>query len=430
MRPSFWILSTGTELSQGRSKDTNSSEIARQLSDHGFDVKGISILPDDPKMLLTYLQWLSGQSDLNGLIMTGGLGPTSDDHTINMLSEFTGQKIIEDPKAKRRLEAITRRRSGINFDAARLQIRVLAETAVIDNHTGLAPGILGSVSRNTTGLPFYFTALPGVPTEMQSMCKVAIQILQDKLKPASVHRIDFYIYDEPESDFQKSIFNSNGLCPESLKHDPDFRWGISATPGCLKLFLEHESDLSAIDDLRQKIQQFYQLRYTERPIDELLPELLINQALTVSLAESCTGGLIAKLITDRSGSSSYFMGSAVTYSNQSKSDLLHVDQKIINEYGAVSEECAHAMAKQARKAFGSDIAVSVTGIAGPTGGSKEKPVGTVFCSFNSETSERTFRLFFPLDRQRVREYTANTVLYRLYSWLIQSARQNAKVGTG
>lgn len=415
MRPSFWILSTGTELATGRSRDTNSGEIARELADHGFDVMGISILPDNPEILLACLQWLQSRSDVTGLIMTGGLGPTSDDHTVDVLARWTGSSIIEDRDSLERLESFARLRRRIDINTARRQVRVLADAEVIPNPTGLAPGILGSIERRES--PLWYAALPGVPSEMRPMCKTVIDRLRKRLPVIFVHRLEFYIYEEPESDFQKIVFNAGGLAPESLKNDPAFRWGVAAMPGSLKVFFEHETDREAITALSMAVQSHYGERFLPRSVEELLPELLLEKRMTLALAESCTGGLIAKTITDRPGSSTYFAGSAVTYSNRSKQDLLDVPEEVLITSGAVSEACALAMADGARRAFQASIAVSVTGIAGPDGGSAEKPVGTVYAAITTATDRTTFQLFYPMDRDRIREYTTRTVLFRLYRFL-------------
>ncbi len=414
MRPSFWILSTGTELAQGRSRDTNSSEIARKLAHAGFDVRGISILPDDPEILLAYLTWLQSRNDVNGLIMTGGLGPTADDHTIDVLARWTGHDIIEDPTSLHRLQAFARLRKRIDVETARRQVRVLANAEVIHNKTGLAPGILGSVPRQQ---PLWYCALPGVPSEMRPMCDAVINTLREKLNAAPGHRVEFHVYEEPESDFQKTVFNEDGIAPASLKNDPGFRWGVAAIPGSLKVFFEHEKEPDGILALQQAIIKHYGDRFLPRSVDELLPEYLLQRGLTLALAESCTGGLIAKTLTDRPGSSAYFAGSAVTYSNQSKVNVLGVPQSILEEHGAVSPECALAMAEGARRVFSADIAVSVTGIAGPDGGTQEKPVGTVYSAIVMKNDSTGFRLFYPMDRERVRDYTNQSVLFRLYSWL-------------
>lgn len=415
MRPSFWILSTGTELAQGRSRDTNSAEIARKLADLGFDVIGISILPDDPEIILAYLQWLQSRNDVTALIMTGGLGPTSDDHTIDVLGRWTGSALIEDPTALRRLEAFARLRRRIDIETARRQVRVLADADVIPNNTGLAPGVLGSVARETQ--PLWYCALPGVPSEMRPMCDMAIDRLREKIHATPVHRVEFHVYEEPESDFQKTVFNDGGLAADALKSDPAFRWGVAAMPGSLKAFFEHETDERVITELQQAVQSHYGERFLHRSVEELLPEWLLEKGITVSFAESCTGGLLAKTITDRAGSSAYFAGSAVTYSNQSKQDLLSVPEGILTTFGAVSEECALAMADGALKAFHADAAVSVTGIAGPDGGTPEKPVGTVYSAIVTANERIAFKLFYPMDRERVREYTTRSILFRLYRFL-------------
>ncbi|MBW7857217.1 MAG: nicotinamide-nucleotide amidohydrolase family protein [Leptonema sp. (in: Bacteria)] len=414
MRTALWVLSTGTELAQGHSRDTNAPEIAAKMADFGFDVAGFSTLPDDPKLILNHFQWLLNQPNIHGFIMTGGLGPTDDDYTIDVLAEWIHSDIFEDSQALERLKAVRLRRRLLDIETARRQVRVLKKAEVIENQTGLAPGVFGRYPDSN----FWFVALPGVPTEMRPMSEIALQKLQKQYNTNKVNRFDAYIYEEPESEFQRVAFNKqNSLVPISIQSDSQFRWGVSAKPNVLKVFFEHETDRSMLKTIESALETYYQSRFLLQPIEELLHNLLIEQNLTLSLAESCTGGLIAKLITDIAGSSAYFLGSAVTYSNQTKNRLLNVSNEILEEYGAVSEQCALAMAAGARLLFGSNVAVSVTGIAGPTGGSDQKPVGTVFVAIDDGKSQKVFRLFYPFDREKVRDSTARTVLFRLFRFL-------------
>lgn len=452
MRPSLWILSTGTELSTGRSRDTNSGEIARRFAESGWTVKGISVLPDDPEVLISHIRWIatgmgvsdsSSQGDatdrLHAIIMTGGLGPTEDDFTIDALARLTGSEIIDDARALHRLEAFIRLKGRFQLDAARRQVRVLKDGTVIENPTGLAPGVLvslqGKVGEGGAHAP-YLAALPGVPSEMRPMLDDVLDRLRTSIQSTPCFRREFHVYDEAESQFQRVVFGDASVAPGSgsgsgsggpsrgaplaapeLHNDVAFHWGISAIPGAVKVFLEHETSHQGIDELAESIQRHYGERFLLAPVEELLPKLLLERGWNLSLAESCTGGLISKMLTDRPGSSAYFAGAAVTYANAAKSRLLHVDESILKEHGAVSAECARAMAEGARLEFGTTASLAITGIAGPDGGTPEKPVGTVFIAGCHEGGSFTRRLYFPLDRERVRESSARSALFHLFCFL-------------
>lgn len=418
MRKNLWIMSTGTELSQGRSQDTNAPEIAAKVTDYGFDVAGFSTLPDNPELLLNHFQWLQNQPNIHGFIMTGGLGPTDDDYTIDVLAKWTDSPIIEHLPSLERLKSVrlTLQRRPLGIETARRQVRVLEKSEVIENKTGLAPGVIGQYLQSN----FWFAALPGVPSEMRNMIDSVLEKFQHEFRTKATYRFDAYIYEEPESEFQRIVFNDKPLIPSTIKDDPEFRWGITAKPNVLKVFFEHETNETVLKNVESILKTHYQHRFLDQSVEQLIHHLLIERKLTLSLAESCTGGLIAKLITDISGSSRYFLGSAVTYSNQSKHKIINVPNHIIDTFGAVSEECALAMAEGAKYEFGSDIALSVTGIAGPNGGSDEKPVGTVFMSIVDKSHQTVFRLFFPFHRQKVREFSARTGLFRLYRFLTTS----------
>lgn len=447
MRPSLWILSTGTELSSGRSRDTNSAEIARRFADRGWTVKGISVLPDDPDVLVSYLRWLGAQeapgtgsqapspaqertevgAGVAAIVMTGGLGPTEDDFTIDVLSRITGSEIIEDPAALHRLKTFLRLKPIITLETARRQVRVLKDGQVIPNGTGLAPGVLVALKGHGGTPGPWLAALPGVPSEMRPMLDDVVHRLDDTFRTAPAFRREFHIYEDAESEFQRITFGDpsepqgRGLADPALHGDPAFHWGVAALPGAIKVFLEHETAEAGIDRLAGDIAAHYGERFLSAPVEELLPRLLLERGWSLCLAESCTGGLISKILTDRPGSSAYFAGAAVTYANTAKTRLLGVDDEILSLHGAVSAECARAMAQGALHLFGASASLAVTGIAGPDGGSPEKPVGTVHIAgcYRDETFHH--RLFFPLDRDRVREYTARAALFHLFRFLSSRA---------
>ncbi len=432
MLHSFYILSTGTELTTGRSKDSNATHIARIINESGFGVIGLGTLPDDPDILYEELERILQNPRVTGVIMTGGMGPTEDDHTVDVLKRLTGLSEMEDQSSLQKLKSRARDLPDrIQIDIARRQVRILEGSVALPNERGLAPGILVTYKRK--GQPdAVIAAMSGFPQEMHP-------ILTESLIPELIHRFPgsiakrktFYIYGVGESSFQTNFFGtdrkSHAIVPSDRtaglagKLPDDFRWGISAGEGRIRVFFE-SSDEGELERLFRLAVEYYGERLLSSSVQELIHEVCQNRSLKIGAAESCTGGLIGKTLTDRSGSSAYFMGSIVTYSNEAKMNLLGIPEKTLVEHGAVSEPVAGLMAEGALKSLQADFTVGITGIAGPEGGSKEKPVGTVFISCAGKNRKTSVtRIYYPLDRDRIREFTTGLALYHLYRFITSSS---------
>ncbi|HBS05191.1 MAG TPA: hypothetical protein DEA96_09515 [Leptospiraceae bacterium] len=413
---SIHILSTGTELASGRSRDGNGPFLCEFFSDSGHAVSSMTILPDDPDALLAFFQRLELQTPAattNLVVMTGGLGPTEDDHTVDMLARFSGDAVVEDPGALRRLQWVARKSSRVKLESARRQVRVLEGQKVVENRRGLAPGILLEKATESGGTMLVL-ALPGVPSEMHPMFESVSSSLLERLPARSLERRVLYVYGEGESSFQAKVI-------ESIRDDlsPDFQWGITSGRGHIRVFLEspQKREIALIED---SISRYYAGRFFEKPVEEMLHHHFLEKNYWLATAESCTGGLVGKLLTDRAGSSGFYYGGAVVYSNDAKVKVLGVSREILDKSGAVSEPCARAMASELRQRSGVDYALSITGIAGPGGGTEEKPVGTVFVGLAGPSGSEVHPLFFPLDRERVRDYTAIMSLYLLYDFVLRN----------
>ncbi|GIX40583.1 MAG: CinA-like protein [Leptospiraceae bacterium] len=409
----FWIFSTGTELTRGYSKDTNSSEIAQSLVENGFDIAGISLIPDDKELLIkNFNEKLN--DNIAGIIITGGLGPTEDDHTIDVLSKITNLEVIEDTESFKRLEKISKKIKRIDINTARRQVRVLQNSIVLKNEVGLAPGMIIEYKNKI------IVSLPGVPMEMRSMLPNVINYLNQKFPKKYYEKFKFYIYNEPESEFQKNYEKIK----ESLSIS--FNWGISANPGYLKVFIENSNPeyKNQFDLLLEKIRQFYKDKFLETPIEQTIQNLMIQNKKTLVCCESCTGGFLGKILTDIPGSSEYFLGSMVVYSNKAKMIFLNVKEETLKQFGAVSKECATEMVEGLIKKIHADYGISITGIAGPGGGTKEKPVGTVYIGIKTPEKTIIHKIFYPSTRERIREYTIYTALYFLYKELKNDFTKN------
>ncbi|MFN3603639.1 MAG: nicotinamide-nucleotide amidohydrolase family protein [Leptonema sp. (in: bacteria)] len=414
MRGNLWILSTGTELTRGYSQDTNSSEIAQYFVENGFTISGIAILPDDKEILVKYIEFLLEDSSIQGIILTGGLGPTEDDHTIDVFQKITGLSIIEEKNSLKKLEEIAKTRK-FNLDIARRQIRVLEKSKILFNPVGIAPGMILEYKNKLVAI------LPGVPEEMRSMLPSVLKEFSDKYPEKNFyHKEIFYIYNEPESEFQKN------LSEIQKRLDTNFSWGVSANIGYLKIFIENTKpeQQEIFRSLYQEIQSFYKEKFLKTPIEQLIHKILIKEKKTLAIAESCTGGFLAKILTDTPGSSEYFLGSVVSYSNQLKKIFLDVEEEILNQYGAVSKECAEAMLKGLIQKTNPDFAISITGIAGPSGGTKEKPVGVVYIGVYDSKTIEIQKIFFPSTRDRIRKYSIFTALFFLYQKLKKVLQTN------
>lgn len=420
MRDAVYVVSTGSELAGGRSRDSNGPEIAERLVELGFGVLGMRIVPDEPALLTEAIEQALSNPRVAAIIMTGGLGPTADDHTIDVLASISGQSITEDSAALRKMELLAKRwKRRFNLEAARRQARVLSDSEVLSNKHGLAPGVLLRLSRGESRC--LLAAMPGVPQEMGVMFEQELlPHLQKEVPRHGRRRMSFYLYGMGESNFQMEFFGKLGqgerraaalAPPESLP--ADFVWGVTAARGYIKVFLESR-DSDRVEELVSLARTHFPLQFMDVPAPEALHEYFVGSNKTLGLAESCTGGWIGKMLTDRPGTSGYLLGSAVTYANSAKETLLGVPRAVLEEFGAVSEQCARAMAQGARQAFGADFAVAVTGIAGPDGGSAEKPVGTVYLGLADAGRTAVHRLDLPLDRDRVREYSANLAIFHLY----------------
>ncbi|MBL8021929.1 MAG: CinA family nicotinamide mononucleotide deamidase-related protein [Leptospirales bacterium] len=412
----FYIFSTGTELSSGRSRDTNGPDIARALSEAGLEVAAITLLPDDPEAILSELNRIKALPDAQGIIMTGGLGPTADDFTVDVLARFTGKNITEDEYAMRKLEIAAKRSARIKLESARRQARVLEDCHVLRNEKGMAPGMITMVEGTNTLL---VAAMPGVPSEMKAMFENELfPEIKRRFIAHDRSRLVFLIYGVGESQVQATLFGDDTQAGLVTDLPSDFRWGVTAQAGFIKLFFE-SSDKALLEKINALATQAYPGIKLDKPVEEKLHDLCIERQFKLGLAESCTGGLIARIITDRPGSSQYFQGSCVVYANQAKTKLLGVTDDLLAAHGAVSEESAIAMANGALNALGADISLSITGIAGPDGGTKDKPVGTVYCAAMQRGREaQAVKWFMPFDRERIREYSGRMALLHLYNYLV------------
>jgi nicotinamide-nucleotide amidase len=405
------ILSTGDELTTGKIIDTNAATIADRLHGIGVEVAAVLTVPDDRRKLHWALAQAGEFGDL--IIGTGGLGPTADDLTTESVAEFLGCRLVEDKGVseviKRRFEA-----RGISWTPNNLKQALFPDGAVIvPNPVGTAPGFRVSLGPGKT-----LVWLSGVPQEMKAMLDETVipWTLQNRTEAGEITAYTFKIYGLTESkldDLVKPIDLGSVAKLSFRAHYPDLS---------LRLTVKGGKESAAIstglkNQIRAALGSFIYCE-GDATLEEVVGQLLLQKQQTLALAESCTGGYISHRITRIAGSSAYYYGGAVTYSNEAKMRFLGVKPATLENYGAVSRETALEMSRGIKEQTGAAIGLSVTGIAGPLGGSLEKPVGTVWISIALEGIHEAKRFNFYGDRERIIGGASQAALYWLRTALL------------
>ena len=400
------IVSVGTELLLGQIVDTNAAKLGQELSALGIAVYRRTTVGDNHDRLLTALRAAIADNDI--VITIGGLGPTMDDITRDVLAEAMGDTLHRDEKIAHRLEAFFRAR-GIQMVESNLnQAMVPTHGRPLDNPNGTAPGLLFEKDRKI-GI-----ALPGPPSEFIPMVENhVVPYLRSKTGTTTIRSRVLRICNMGESLVEHSIkdlmLGSNPtVAPYAKTGEVHLRVSAKADD-------PETADRMVEERVRQIVERLGEHVYgfDDEPMEVAVVRLLTERLLTVATAESCTGGMVAARITDVAGSSQVFPGGVVSYSNAAKSDLLAVPAALVDAHGAVSPEVAGAMANGARNRFGSDFGIGITGIAGPDGGTPEKPVGLVYIAVASTRGVRVEKSVFLGRRADVRYRSAQLALVML-----------------
>lgn len=385
------VLNTGTELMLGHTLNTHGAWIGRELFPLGLKVARQTAVPDG-EAIRDALAEAVARSE--AVVVTGGLGPTSDDLTRELTAEVLGIQLIEDEAALRSIEAFFALRGRVMADSNRKQALHPVGADVLPNPNGTAPGVYVPPRLNGRANCAVFL-LPGPPREMHPMFRA--EVLPRLRALAGVenppHSAVLKFTGIGESDFHQGI-------DEQLGEIPDLEYGYCAHIGEVDLRLVGtQAAVAAGRDIALGAFSKQLVSDDGSSLEETVVRLLTARGLKLATAESCTGGLISNRITDVSGSSAVFTHGFVTYANEAKMGLLGVSASDLETHGAVSEPVALAMAAGALRASGADIAVAVTGIAGPTGGTPEKPVGTAWIGLARKGAEPTaFKVFHPRNR--------------------------------
>jgi len=399
------VLNTGSELLLGDVRDAHLSFIAQQILDLGLLVTEQRTVGDG-SAIGTTLAEIFPQADL--VFVTGGLGPTSDDITRDLVAELLGLPLERNEEVFASInERLSFRRIKVTESIQR-QAQVPRGAQVLPNRSGTAPGLFLRAGINPAMPSPDLFLLPGPPRELQPMfIESVMPLLRQIVRPSDIVRRLYKIANMGESVIETRI-------GAKLLAIPGLEVGYCARPGEVDLRLVGHPDTVDRGEkiVIESLGKFIFTRGNET-FEEVIVQSLVRAKRSLAIAESCTGGLLANRVTDVPGASKIFLAGYVTYSNEAKSDILGVDEDLIARFGAVSAEVATAMADGARKRANAFYALSTTGVAGPSGGSAEKPVGTVFIGFSSHAGTTAKKFFFPTDRQTFKQMVAQAAFEML-----------------
>ena len=389
------IISIGDELLIGQVINTNASWMATELTLIGVDVVHIVAISDKRDAIHDALDQASQRADI--ILMTGGLGPTKDDITKKVLAEYFDSKMIFHEPTFEQVKTIFKARHFEVTDVNRQQALIPEKCTPLFNRNGTAPGMWFEQNNKV------YVSMPGVPFETKVLMKEqVIPKLKDHFKLGAIVYKTVMTTGLGESFLAEKIKDWENSLPGHIK------LAYLPQPGIVRLRLTSKGDDEArlrreIDELIEKLHSFIGKRifgYDDITMEEVIGNLLKQKGKTLSTAESCTGGYIAHMITSIAGSSQYFMGSVVSYSNNAKMNLLGVPEESIETHGAVSKEVVEAMATGAQQKFNTDFAVATSGIAGPDGGTDEKPVGTTWIALATRSGVKAKLFHFGEHRGR------------------------------
>ena len=397
------LLTTGTELLLGTTQNTHGAWIGQRLLRVGLRVSRQITVPDGEAVGRAMRIGLEGGE---ALIVTGGLGPTSDDLTRESLAEVLGLEMIEDEAAMRAIEEFFARRQRVMAEANRKQAQAPVGADILVNPNGTAPGLY-LPPRLSGSFNCAVFLLPGPPRELYPMFEAEVVPRLQAL--SGIENVPEFLELKfagiGESDFHEGI-------DDVLEAIPGLEHGYCARPGEVDLRLMGST--ASIREAREIVRNTFGDELVSDDganLEDVVVELLAKRGRTLAIAESCTGGLISSRITDVAGSSEVFRYGFVTYANEAKQELVGVSQDALRSYGAVSDPVARQMAEGALKAGEADIAVAVTGIAGPAGGSEEKPVGTVFLGLAERGREtQVYQQFHPWARAAFKRQVSQSAL--------------------
>jgi len=411
------IITIGDELLIGQVVDTNSAWIGQQLNEAGIRIRQKIAIGDDENLILDTLKQSSQQANL--ILITGGLGPTKDDITKLALCKYFKSNLRFEESVFQYIEQIFKARGRAVTEVNRKQAEVPEKCTVIPNSQGTAPGMWFEKDK------VVYVSMPGVPHEMKTMMeKSVLPMLKKKFSETNefiLHRT-IMLQGIGESFLSDMLDGWETSLPQNLKlaYLPAtglLRLRLTGTGNNEKSLRElMDNELKKLNDLAAE----YIYGFENESLEGAVGKLLTEKGLTLSTAESCTGGYIAHRITTVPGSSVYYKGSVVAYANEIKEKFLEIERRLIEDQGAVSEAVAKAMALSVQKQFATDYSIACSGIAGPGGGTENKPVGTVWIAIASPGDVKTWKLQLGSSRERVIMETSQHALSRLRKTILSS----------
>ena len=387
------IITIGDEILYGQTLDTNSHWLSGELDKIGIRVKRKTTIGDTEKDILAAFE--KAEHDVDLVLITGGLGPTKDDLTKPCLVKYFNTNLILNQEALEDVKSYLESKGREVTELNRKQAEVPENASIIRNDYGTAPGLWIEKEGKI------FVSMPGVPREMKFMINnEVLKKLREHFKTGLIYHKIVHTVGIGESWLSDLISEWEDQLPEHIRlaYLPSLgqvKLRLTATGNNMNL-LEKEVD-QEIKKLKE-IAGEYIFGYDQQNLESVIGDMLVQQKKTIAVAESCSGGYIAHLITTIPGSSRYFNGSMVPYQNEIKINLLNVDKDIINNHGAVSKETVTSMAENIRKKFNADIGLATSGIAGPEGGTDKKPVGTVWIALSEKDHVESERLSLGKDR--------------------------------
>ena len=385
------IISIGDEILIGQIVNTNAAWIANYLTSEGIECAKITTVSDSKESIVNALQNAVDNSEL--VIITGGLGPTNDDITKHTLCSFFNDKLERNNDVLSDIKKFFKQKGRSNIlDLNKDQALVPSKSKVIRNPLGTAPGIW--LSQNNCEV----LALPGVPYEMKILVEHFFREFKKNRKLDSIVQKTIFIRNIPESQLAYMLKEWEASI------NKDIKLAYLPSPGVVRLRLSGISNSKAkIESLIQceldKLNSIVKYDDNSKDLNQLVYDLCKIKCVSISVAESCTSGLIASSLSQIPGCSNSFLGGIICYSDLSKINLLGISSKLINEKSSVSEDVCFEMAKNVRNKFNSDYSIATTGYAGPTGGTEDNPVGTVFITINSSKGSITEKILFSGDRK-------------------------------
>lgn len=411
------LVCVGTELLMGNIVNTNAAFLAERCALLGLSMYHQSVVGDNPQRLKDTIQTAIDRSDV--VILCGGLGPTPDDLTKETAAELMDMPLVEDEHTKEMIKAFFKNSQYKVITENNWKQAMVPEGAiVVDNHNGTAPGIIMEKNGKSVIL------LPGPPNELIPMFNESIFPYLNRLEPEIICSTMVKLCGIGESMVAEKI-------DDLIKKQTNPTIATYAKTGevHLRITAKAENEEQAaklmkpmIKELRSRFGTYIYTTEESKTLEETILDLLKEKGLTLTTAESCTAGLLSARLTDVPGASEVFKQGVVTYSNRAKRKLLEVKKSTLKEYGAVSEKTAKEMAKNGAFINGSDVCVSITGIAGPDGGSEEKPVGLVYmgCFYNNKVNVRKF--LFKGNRKKIRDYAVVNSLVLLRECILNSSK--------